>query len=91
MEYVLSTVYILSYYELVTRQLPLNPTSLLTCSLALEMSEVVEEKLRKDEHDILRLRQVHKKDNALLAKLGYKSEFRRAFSVRIFGDQSIQE
>ncbi|EKM79742.1 hypothetical protein AGABI1DRAFT_113049 [Agaricus bisporus var. burnettii JB137-S8] len=44
------------------------------------MSEIAEEKRREDEHSILRLRRVHKKDNALLAKLGYKSEFKRAFS-----------
>jgi hypothetical protein len=46
------------------------------------MSEIVEEKRRNDGRDILRLRRIHKKDNALLAKLGYKSEFKRAFSVR---------
>lgn len=34
----------------------------------------------EDRHDTIR--RIHKRDDALLAKLGYKSEFRRAFSVR---------
>ena len=33
----------------------------------------------QSDHD--RFREVHTKDNALLAELGYKAEFRREFSV----------
>lgn len=32
---------------------------------------------------------LHEDDNELLASLGYKSEFRREFSVSIFSDRNV--